>query len=244
MDKIRKIGFVSLMSLIFLIAASLTAFGTGYLPCPKREYYFAYLAGGVLILILSGLAVFIVRKNTAVNVICFMANSVALGLCIRSWYILRGLENNLLTLFLVCIACIAYLWIFFGLCLIPAIKRHIKLFFWVWLFLSFIGYTVAVALTETTFLSTFGFYMLVVSSFIYAIVSHSEDKKQLMRALTLSTYTVVVVAIIVAVLIFAEDADLDIDFGGGTGGTTADILAVDTKKIKQLKEENDKFLNE
>ena len=209
MDKIRKIGFVSLMSLIFLIAASLTAFGTGYLPCPKREYYMAYLAGGVLILILSGLAVFIVRKNTAVNVICFMANSVALGLCIRSWYILRELENNLLTLFLVCIACIAYLWIFFGLCLIPAIKRHIKLFFWVWLFLSFIGYTVAVALTETTFLSTFGYYMLVVSSFIYAIVSHSEDKKQLMRALTLSTYTVVVVAIIVAVLIFAEDADLD-----------------------------------
>lgn len=77
MDKIRKIGFVSLMSLIFLIAASLTAFGTGHLPCPKREYYMAYLAGGVLILILSGLAVFIVRKNTAVNVICFMANSVA-----------------------------------------------------------------------------------------------------------------------------------------------------------------------
>ena len=110
-----------------------------------------------------------------------------------------------------------------------------------WLFLSFIGYTVAVALTETTFLSTFGYYMLVVSSFIYAIVSHSDDKKQLMRALTLSTYTVVVVAIIVAVLIFAEDADLDIDFGGGT---TADIPAVDTKKIKQLKEENDKFLNE
>ena len=51
MDKIRKIGFVSLMSLIFLIAASLTAFGTGYLPCPKREYFFAYLAGGVLKLI-------------------------------------------------------------------------------------------------------------------------------------------------------------------------------------------------
>ena len=214
MDKLKKTGFVSAMAFAFLLVASAVAFATGFIPCPEQSYAWAYLCLGVFILIVSGLTAFVIRKNTVVNAICFSVNAVALGCLIRAWYIFRELDNSIITMLLVCLACLAYIWLFFLCCLIPFFSRHLKLFFWLWLFVSCVAYMPVVAFTKTDFVSTFGYYMLVLCAFIYAMVSDSENFSELMRALTLSTYSVFVVAIIVAVIMLTEDCDFSVDFAG------------------------------
>ncbi len=239
MDKFKKTGFVSLMALAFLLVASLTAFATGFIPCPEQSYGWAYICAGAFLLVISGVTAFVIRDKTAVNIACFAVNAVALGCCIRAWYIFRGLNNGFLTMFFVSLACIAYLWLFFALCLIPPLSRHIKLFFWLWLILSVIAYVLVVIFTKTTFVSTFGFYMLVMCGFIYSMVSPSADFEELMRALTLSAYSVFIVAIIVAVIAISGEGDFDLDFAADF---SADFGSADTKKAKQIKQDNDKFL--
>ena len=67
------------------------------------------------------------------------------------------------------------------------------------------------------------------------MVSPSADFEELMRALTLSAYSVFIVAIIVAVIAISGEGDFDLDFA-------ADFGSADTKKAKQIKQDNDKFL--
>lgn len=222
MGKLKKIGFISAMTLAFLLVASVIAYATGFLPCPDKKYGWAYLSVGLIILIASGIVAFVVRKNTAVNVVCFFMNSVALGSGIRAWYIFREIDNNFLTMFFVCLACLAYLWLFFALCQIPVFSRHKKLFFWLWLLLSLGAYLAVVILTTTTFVSTFGFYMLVLCAFIYAVVSSSSRLDKIMRALTISAYSVFAVIVIVALTVMSEDGDFAgdaiFDFAGEATG--------------------------
>lgn len=210
-NKFKKAGIVSLATFIFLLAASAVALALGYVRLEHESYGWLFLIVGVILLILSGLVAFVVRGNTAVNLACFAANAVALGFCIRTWYFFRGLENNFVTMLLICLACVAYLWVFFALCLIPFISRHIKAFFFIWLAISAVAYILVVIFTNTTFVSTFGYYMLVVAAFTYAMVSGSHNLKELIRALTLSAYSVFAVAVIVAVIIISEDGDLGLD---------------------------------
>lgn len=140
---------------------------------------FVSLMALAFLLVISGVTAFVVRDKTAVNIACFAVNAVALGCCIRAWYIFRGLNNGFLTMFFVSLACIAYLWLFFALCLIPPLSRHIKLFFWLWLILSVIAYVLVVIFTKTTFVSTFGFYMLVMCGFIYSMFPPPPTLKSL-----------------------------------------------------------------
>ena len=212
MSKFKKLMFVTAAALAFLAAASLTAYLLGFIKISNTDYGWIFLAAGVLLLIASGIAAFKVRTVSGVNIACFAANAVALGLCIRAWYILRGLENNFLTMLLICLACIACLWIFFLIGLIPSVARHVKLYFWIFSGASFAAYILVIIFTETSFVSTFGYYMLVVAAFIYAMCAEVADLKGLMRSLTLSTYSVFAVAVIAAVVVLTGEGDFSFDF--------------------------------
>ncbi len=50
-------------------------------------------------------------------------SSVAMGFFIRSWYILRELDNSIFVMTLISFGCVLYLWCFFALTRIPFIKR-------------------------------------------------------------------------------------------------------------------------
>ena len=165
---------------------------------------------GIGILIVSGLISIISKKNILLNVLCFTISAVALGFCIRAWYIFRGFDNSFLTIFLVSLACVAYLWIFYLLTYIPFVEKHFNLFFWLYFIISFIVYLILVFTTKTTYISTFGYYMIIEMSFIFALCSECENMKELIKSLTLSTYSVFVVAIFI-ILAMSDGSDFSID---------------------------------
>ena len=145
------------------------------------------------------------RHKTAADIICLAVNAVAPGLCIRAWYIVRGPENNLLTMFLICLTCIAVLWVFFFAGLIPPFARHAKVCFLVFLLAGAAVYLIFVCVTETAFLSTFGYFMLVEAGFIFGMLFSAENIKRLLRIAALSSYSVFIVAVIIAVTALSED---------------------------------------
>ena len=148
-----------------------------------------------------------------------------MGILIRAWYIVRGFENSFGTVCMVSLATVLYLWIFFALSKIPFIHKS-KIAYTVlcvvYVILSVVFYLVVMINTETTFVSTFGFYMIIELAFIFAMSLEVNTKEELIRNLTLSTYSVFIVAIIAAVVIIAAAAGGDCDCDCGADGCCDD----------------------
>ena len=240
----KKISIVSTFAFGFLAVASVVA------------YFLRFLGGdvwlplicGVLLLVISGLLAFFAKKSIAFNAVCSAISAVALGFLIRAWYINRGFDNPLWMMLLVSLGAIGYLWIFFLLSRIPIFKAHPIAFAVPFVVLSAIGYAIFVFTTVTTFVSTFGYYMLVVIAFIFAMCKSTAEPRDLVRAMTLSTYSLFAVAVIIAVFIalgdgdFDLDLDFDLDFGDGEGiaEIAADALDATTGATDPQKKNNPK----
>jgi hypothetical protein len=164
------------------------------------------------------------KKTIGLNILCFMLSAIALGFCIRAWYIFRNFDNSLLTIFLVSLACVIYLWIFYILAHIPLFEKYFTAFFWIYFIISFIAYFLIMAFTKTTYISTFGYYMLIEMAFIFALCAESENANELVRSLTLSSYSVYIVAVIILICMY----------GGGDGFS---IDGLDIGKKKPLREQ-------
>lgn len=214
----KKISVVSLASFIFLMLSSVVALGSKPLFSDAK----IPLIAGCMILAASGILAIIVRENTVVNILCCFLSSIAMGLLIRAWYNLRRLENDIATMLLISLSLVAYLWVFFAISKIPFI-RHNKtvfiIFSIVFVLLSIIAYVLLVLNTKTTYVSTLGYYAIIQLGFIFAMSLEAHDREELIRNLTLSTYSVFVVAIIVAVffiiaMLGGDGLDCDCDCGG------------------------------
>ena len=205
----KKIGFVSVFSFVFLLISSLVAYFLGKI---NFSTVWFPLTIGVCILILSGGLAFFAKNNMILNSVCYLLSGVALGFCIRGWYIYRGFNNPIWILTIVSLFCVAYLWIIFGLSKIPCCYKHPKLFILVVLLLSLFGYILLVALTKTTYISTFGYYMIIEIAFLFAMFNSSDNFYELFRKVTLSTYSVFVVAVIIIISIVSGEGDFDLDF--------------------------------
>ena len=105
----KKITFISLISFLFLSLCSL--FEILFREIPFENAWTPLLIG-VGLLIVSGIISVRVKKNVIGNVLCFLLNSIALGLCIRCWYIFRNFNNEWWVMLLVSLACVIYLLIF------------------------------------------------------------------------------------------------------------------------------------
>ena len=206
----KKTMIVSGLSLLFLLTASAVAYGLRRMAFSSAWIPLAIGAG---LLVLSGIGAFFAKAEMIKNLVCFCVSAVALGFCICAWYIFRGFDNAFYVIALVSVACIAYLWIFYALSRIPFFERHFNLFFWIFYILSFIAYVLIVIFTKTTYVSTFGYYMLIEMAFIYALCSDSENIQDLVRRITLATYSVFAVAVLIAVFMLSESGgDIDMDF--------------------------------
>ncbi len=213
----KKISIVSLASFVFLMLSSTVALVSKFI----FNGAVAPLIGGCIILLLSGVLAFIIKESTPVNILCFFISSVAMGCLIRAWYNLREIENSMLTMILVSLSLVAYLWLFFALSRIPFI-RHNKtafiVFSIIFVILSVAAYILLVMNTNTTYLSTIGYYAIIEFAFIFAMSLEAHTREDLIRNLTLSTYSVFAVAIIVAVfvvlaLLGGDGMDCDCDCG-------------------------------
>jgi len=213
----KKITVVSLASLLFLLLCSGVArFTRGLL----TEQLTALIIG-VLILAVSGILALIAKERIWLNAVCFGLSSVAMGVLIRAWYLNRGFDNSVLTMAIVSLLAVAYLWLFFALSRIPLFRRSRRayvIFALVYAALSGMGYLAVMLSTKTTYVSTFGYYMIIELAFIFAMSLEVEGGRQLLRNLTLSTYSVFAVALgVAAAVLFAlvcgDGADCDCDGG-------------------------------
>ena len=210
----KKITIVSAVSFLFLLMCSLVAKLTEHSFTDVKTP----LIIGVSLLAASGITAFIVRETTAINVVCALFSAVAMGFVIRAWYILRGLENSLELMALISLGAVVYLWIYFAIIRLPVIKESAGATVAVtalYTVISIIIYLLLVFGTETSFVSTIGFYAFIELSFIFAMSLEVNDNKELIRNLTISTYSVLIVAVVVALFaLAASGGDCDCDCGG------------------------------
>lgn len=214
----KKITVVSAASFLFLLICSLVArLSKGlFIGCKAS----LPLIIGIAILAISGIIALIVRERTKVNLFCFALSAVAMGFIMRSWYILRDLDNSIFITLLISLGAVVYLWIYFALIHIPVVKESAGVTVAVsvlYVVISIVIYVILVMKTETSFVSTAGFYAFMEISFIFAMSMEVNDNEELIRNLTLSTYSVFVVAAIVAVFALmaaSGSGDCDCDCGG------------------------------
>ena len=219
----KKITIVSAISFLFLLVCSLVA----RLTVNLFDNVKSPLIIGVSILAFSGLLALIVRETTSVNIICALISAVAMGFVVRAWYILRGLENSILIMALISLGAVVYLWIYFAVIRLPVIRESegaTVAVSAIYVVISIAIYLLLVFGTNTSFVSTIGFYAFIELSFIFAMSLEVNNPKELIRNLTISTYSVLIVAIVVAVFAIAAagGGDCDCDCGGcdcdGCGG--------------------------
>lgn len=223
----KKITLVSLISILFLSLSSIVAYLLRYI---SLDSPWLYIVLGVLILFGSGVLAFLLKKYKFSNILCLLLSSIALGFLIRSWYIFREFDNPLWMMLLVSFSCAIYLWIFYLLLYIPFFEKHYGVFTIIFLVLSFLGYLLVIGFTETTFVSTFGFYMIVEIAFIIGLCMKSKTYSQLMRNMVLCSYSIFIVAIIIVILMLAGDG-ADFDFSFDIGGEPNGLSSPKDKKV-------------
>ena len=209
----KKITVVSLASLGFLSLCSLSE----YLLRGFMSDQLYTLLIGIGLLALSAVLALIAKDRIALNTICFLLSSVAMGILIRAWYINRGFDNTLPVMLLISLCTVLYLWIFYAFSRLPFIRSSrtaYNIYAVIFAAASGIAYLIVMLNTRTTFVSTFGYYMLIELAFILAMSLEVDSGRKLWRNLTLSTYSVFAVALGVAVavviaLVCGEGGDCD-----------------------------------
>ncbi len=208
----KKTFIVSAVSFLFLLICSLAAYFLRYIPLDNPWWM---LVIGLITLAASGIAAAFAHRTVGLNVACFLISAVALGFCIRAWYLFRDFDNPFWLMALVSFAAVIYLWLFYFLSKIPIFEKYPKIFVCIFLIFSLVGYLAVMLTTKTTYVSTFGYYMIIEIAFIFAMCSDISDAPDLVRRLTLSTYSVFAVAVFIAVMMLlgalGGDADCDCD---------------------------------
>lgn len=171
-----------------------------------------------------------------------------MGFIIRAWYIQRGINNSILVMTLISLGCVLYLWIYFAIISIPVISESRGVCITVtvlYFIISILIYIFVVIGTTTEFVSTIGFCAFIEASFIFAMSFEVNTKEELIRNLTLSTYSVFAVAIIVAVIAIMAalgDGDCDCDCGCCEGICDGLDCAHDVKRTSTSKKAKKKHL--
>lgn len=224
----KKISLVSIASLIFLSLCSLVGWAFRYVSFNDAV---AYVVIGLVICLISGIILFVLRKKSSIfYLISYLLNAFGLGLCIRGWYIYRGFDNPLWVMLLISLISTFYLWVFYLLLFVPIFNRNYTAFTIIFMILSIIAYVLVVIFTKTTFVSTYGWYMIIEIAFIFALSIKNDDNKQLFKYVVISTYSVIVVAILMLLIMSSGDG-IDLSFDGFG---VSDLSSPREKRRKQV----------
>ena len=211
----KKITIVSIASLIFLSICSFVGWVFRFVSFNDPV---AFVVIGIVICLISGILLYILRKKgLIVYLIFYLINAFALGLRIRGWYIFRGFDNSIWVMLLISLISSLYLLVFYLFLLIPFFNENYTAFAIIFMILSIIAYIIVIATTKTTYISTYGWYMIIEIAFLFAISVKSENNQELFKYAVISTYSVLVVGIIMLLIMLSGDGfDVPLDgFGGG-----------------------------
>ena len=184
---------------------SLFSFNNGYVPL---------IIGSCIIVIAIVLLVFYLKiKKNFILYFIFLINMIAMGFLIKSWHVYRNYNLDLYVFLLISIACCLYLLLFYLLSLIPLLSKYYKLFLIIFIIGSIISYVILITLTETNYLSTLGFYMIIELGFLLSLSVYTKDYVSLIKSISFSSFLVIIVAIIITIIML--DGDFDLDITGG-----------------------------
>ena len=225
--RMNKISVASIFSFAFFFVSSAVVLLTEFIPFVSP---WIPLAIGIVLMIFAGSYEFISSGSIVLNIVCSLVNAVALGFCIRAWYIYREIDNGILTMLLLSLACTLYLLLFCLPLCIPFVEKHIKVYFGIFVIMSVVLYLIPLFTTRTSYLSTFGFYWIIDILLIAAMCRDSVSFRSFIRKMTLATSGTAFVAVIIAVLML--DGDLDfLELGDG-------IFDIESPRKKKLKTKN------
>lgn len=213
----KKTFFVSMVSLGFLLISSIGAYFLKYVTFDNA--WVPLLIGAIIFIVNIFFAV-LAKEYYKLNFLSMVINAIGLGFCIRAWYIFRDFDNSLLTMLAVSIVTSFYLWIYFLYSKLPYFDNHPTFLTIFFIIITIIAYIISVLATETTFVSTVGYYLIIEVAFLFAMCIQVDTYKKLFRNVLLSTFSVIAVAIIIALIMLGGDSfDLDVsgfdfDFSG------------------------------
>ena len=209
--------------LIVLFASFLFLFGTScisiWLNAFDFDNYWIPLAIGCSIILVS-IALIVIYQKIKIQLflyLVFVINFIAMGFLIKTWHLFRGYNLDLYVLILISLGCVGYLVIFYVLSYIPIFSKHFKSYLLTFLVVSIVAYIILIIVTKTSYLSTFGYYMIIEIGFLLALSVYTENINDLIKSISLSTFLVIIVAIIIIMLmldgspdVYDADANLDL----------------------------------
>lgn len=223
----KKITLVSIASFTFLAICSFVGWVFRFASLRDAT---AYVLIGLGTCLISGILMIILRrKSFIIYPILYLVNAFALGLCIRGWYIFRGFDNPIWMMLLISLASSLYLLVFYAFLSIPVFNQHYIVFTILFMLISIIVYVLLIIFTKTTYLSTYGWYMIIEIGFIFALIIDNQNNKELFQYMVMSTYSVIVVAILMLIIMVGGDG---IDFSFDGLGTSS-LSSPKKKKIKK-----------
>ena len=205
----KKTFKIFLMSLVFLTLCSIVGYFTKY---ANFKDVWGPLVIAAPILLLSIILSIIGKYYKTINIVSFVMNAVALGFCIRAWYILRNFDNSLWIMLAISVVASSFIWLFYLFSFLPGFDSHPITDTLLFALIFLVFYIILVAKTKTTFVSTLGYYLIIELGFLFASLAAASDNWKLFRNISLSTFSVIAVAIIIAII--AGSGDFDIDISG------------------------------
>lgn len=197
-----------LFSLAFFVLSSLTAHALTRLP---EQSFWAYFGAATGVLAVGAIVLPLTKGNGKAKLVVFFINALAMGVYLRSWYRLRGLENPLWVLIAVAVGAAAVLAVYVSMLKIDAVRRHYKWFLLAFCVLSAAVYVLLLFLTKTAWLSTFGFYGILVIAFILTLSGNGKSGNSYFSRLVLASYGIVVCAVIILIIALEGDFDFGVD---------------------------------
>lgn len=226
----RKLSYLTLFSIVFLFFSAIVTSLTGMI---RFKSAWIPLIIAFAILILSTVLSVVCRDNLNGKSLFMTAlNSIALGFAIRAWYIFRNIDNPVRVLLPVALAASAVLIFFYAISLIPFVDRHYSVFFWILSALILALYITVAVLTRTTFMSTFGFYLIFTWTLTLCMCNCSEFES-LYTQMLIASFSIWVVAIIILLLMLDGDG-FDLDFVDLVPSSPNVKTGIKKKKFKQI----------
>lgn len=196
----KKVLKVYLAAFLFLEISSLVSY---FIPNNYWSNAFVPLGIGVGFFVVSLIITAIAKQSE--NKILWLSimaiNGAGLGLLLESWYLFRGFDNPLWMMSLVSFAAASVIPVFCIVIKAPFIRNIYEGFFVFFLAACTVGYICLVIYTNTTFVSTLGWYLIMSTGFLFAISTEYDDDSFIFRRMAISTFSIVSVLIIVVIIL-------------------------------------------
>ena len=227
----KKITLVSIYSFLFLILCSTVAVALKY--SALNSAIEAILIGLVMLLI-SGVLFLTLRSMHQFNYLFFFTNSVALGFCIRAWHMYRNIDISFNWMIIISLISVLYLLVFYILLYIPVFEEQYTTYMILFLMVSFVAYFIIMFTTKTNFISTSGYYGIIVIAFIFSMSRPAESYEEVFENITTATYSALIVAIIILLIM------LECDSFDGIDGLGSDIC-FESPKNKDIRRKKNPY---